>query len=194
MKYDSASNRVSGIIVHLNRVKAYRTKLESMSLKRFASKPYVSQYGYVGSCRKEKRTYMKKVIFGILVVSLVVICLCMPYWVDDFACEQYKIEVEKVITEVDDIGMIDTLNGCGNVANGNHTYLIVTALIESEYEKEIVKDKFPDAYEVLHFEELHFETKTSRQFSKYVIDNSKKYYVLVYAKSAPFYYLDLRGH
>jgi Na+-translocating ferredoxin:NAD+ oxidoreductase RnfE subunit len=52
----------------------------------------------------------------------------------------------------------------------------------------------PDAYEVLHFEELHFETKTSRQFSKYVIDNSKKYYVLVYAKSAPFYYLDLRGH
>ena len=49
-------------------------------------------------------------------------------------------------------------------------------------------------YEVLHIEELHFETKTSRQFSKYVIDNSKKYYVLVYAKSAPFYYLDLRGH
>ena len=137
---------------------------------------------------------MKKVIVGILVVSLVVICLCMPYWVDDFACEQYKIEVEKVITEVDDISMIDTLNGCGNVANGNHTYLIVTALIESEYEKEIVKDKFPDAYEVLHFEELHFETKTSMQFSKYVIDNSKKYYVLVYAKSAPFYYLDLRGH
>ena len=105
-----------------------------------------------------------------------------------------KIEVEKVITEVDDISMIDTLNGCGNVANGNHTYLTVTALIESEYEKEVVKDKFPDAYEVLHFEELHFETKTSRQFSKYVIDNSKKYYVLVYAKSAPFYYLDLRGH
>ena len=137
---------------------------------------------------------MKKVIVGILVVSLVVICLCMPYWVDDFACEQYKIEVEKVITEVDDISMIDTLNGCGNVANGNHTYLIVTALIESEYEKEVVKDKFPDAYEVLHFEELHFETKTSKQFSKYVIDNSKKYYVLVYAKSAPFYYLDLRGH
>lgn len=137
---------------------------------------------------------MKKVIVRILVVSLVVICLCMPYWVDDFACEQYKIEVKKVITEVDDIGMIDTLNGCGNVANGNHTCLIVTALIESEYEKEIVKDKFPDAYEVLQFEELHFETQTSRQFSKYVIDNSKKYYVLVYAKSAPFYYLDLRGH
>ncbi len=36
--------------------------------------------------------------------------------------------------------------------------------------------------------------KQAEQFSKYVIDNSKKYYVLVYAKSAPFYYLDLRGH
>ncbi len=32
---------------------------------------------------------MKKVIVRILVVSLVVICLCMPYWVDDFACERY---------------------------------------------------------------------------------------------------------
>lgn len=137
---------------------------------------------------------MKKLIAWGPVALAIVICLCMPYWVDDFACERYKIEVEKVIAEVDDISMIDTLNGCGNVANGNHTYLIVTALIESEYKKEIVKDKFPDAYEVLHFEELHFETKTSRQFSKHVIDNSKNYYVLVYAKSAPFYYLDLRGH
>ena len=137
---------------------------------------------------------MKKLNVWSSVALAIFICLCMPYWVDDFACEQYKIQVEKVITEVDDICMIDTLNGCGNVANGNHTYLIVTALIESEYEKEIVKDKFPDAYEVLQFEELHFETKTSRRFSKYIIDNSNKYYVLVYAKSAPFYYLDLRGH
>ena len=137
---------------------------------------------------------LKKIIIWGLIALVIIICLCIPYWVDDFACEQYKIEVEKVIAEVDDISMIDTLNGCGNVANGDHTYLIVTALIETEYQKEIVKDKFPDAHEVLPFEELHFETKTNRQFSKYVTDNSKKYYVLVYAKSAPFYNLDLRGH
>ncbi len=137
---------------------------------------------------------MKKVIIWLLVLSLVVICQCVPYWVDDFACEQYKTEIEKAIAEVEGISMIDTLIECGNVANGNHTYLIVNALIKTEDQEEIVNDKFPDAYEVLPFEKLRFETEMIEQFSKYVVDNSKNYYVVVYAKSAPFYYLDFRGH
>ena len=40
---------------------------------------------------------MKKLIVWGSVALVIVICFCMPYWVDDFACEQYRIEIEKVI-------------------------------------------------------------------------------------------------
>ena len=140
---------------------------------------------------------MKKiltVIAIVLSVLAVIMCLFLPQIVDDLACERYKLEIENVISEVNDVRLIDMLNGCGNVANGNHTYLIVTALIETEYQKEDVKDKFPKAYDIMLYEELSPQTKTSRQFAKNVTDDSKNYYVLIYAKSAPFYYMDFRGH
>ena len=137
---------------------------------------------------------MKKIAIGILIVLAPVVVLCVPYWVDDFSCNNYKKDIENTIKNVGEIQVLDMLNGCGNVANGNHTHLIVTALVETELTKDSIKNKFPDAYNVVSFEELHFETKTKKQFSKYVTGDTKNYYVLAYVKSAPFYYIDLRGH
>lgn len=137
---------------------------------------------------------MKKIGIGISIVLAIVIVLGLPYWINDIACISYKKDIESTITNISDVKVLDMLNGCGNIANGNHTHLIVTALVESDLPEESVKNKFPDAHDVIPYELLYYETKTSEQFKKHITDDTKNYYVLVYAKSAPFYYIDFRGH
>ena len=140
---------------------------------------------------------MKKVliVFSIVLAVVLVFCLLfLPYLIDDMACDKYKKEIDAKITGVDEINFLDSMNKCGNVANGNHTYLVVNALIETELTIESVKYKFPDAYRVMPFEELYSESKEAKQFSKRVMNNGKNYFVLIYAKSAPFYFIDFRGH
>lgn len=137
---------------------------------------------------------MKKVIIGILIASLVVISFGVPYWVDDFACAKYHNKIEAVVSSVDGVKVIDMLSGCGNPANGNHTSKIVVALVETEMTVADLTDEFSNAYRIMPFNELLKETETFDRFSKHITGNGKNNYVIVYSESAPFYYLDLRGH
>ncbi len=137
---------------------------------------------------------MKKVIIGILIASFVIMCLCIPYWVDDFACAKYHKKIENVVSSVDGIKVIDMLSGCGNPANGNHTSKIVVALVETEMTDAELRDEFSNAFRIMPFNELLKGTETFNRFSTQITENEKNSYVIVYSESAPFYYLDLRGH
>ena len=137
---------------------------------------------------------MKKPIVGILLTLIIVICLWVPYWVDDLACAKYHTKIENVVSSVDELKIIDMLSGCGNPANGNHTSKIVVVLIEIQMTLDELKNKFPDSFRIMPFDELLNETETFDRFSKHVTENSDDNYVIVYSESAPFYYLDLRGH
>lgn len=137
---------------------------------------------------------MKKHIVGISLALAIVVCLCIPYWVDDLACAKYHREIEKVVSCVDEVKVIDVLSGCGNPANGNHTSKIVVVLIETQMTLADLTDEFRDSYRIMPFDELLEGTKSFDRFSKHISENGNENYVLVYAESAPFYYLDLRGH
>ncbi|MBE7044639.1 MAG: hypothetical protein E7397_03850 [Ruminococcaceae bacterium] len=137
---------------------------------------------------------MKKIIIGISLAIIFVICLCVPYWVDDFACAKYHREIEDIVSSAEEIKVIDILSGCGNPANGNHTSKIVVVLVETKMSLTDLKNEFPKAFEIMPFDELLQETKTFNKFSKHISGNGNENYVIVYAESAPFYYLDLRGH
>ena len=137
---------------------------------------------------------MKKPIVGILLTLIIVICLWVPYWVDDLACAKYHKEIEDVVSSVDELEVIDMLSGCGNPANGNHTSKIVVVLVETKMTFADLTNEFPDAFKIMSFNELVRETKTFNRFSKHISGNKNENYVIVYAESAPFYYLDLRGH
>lgn len=136
----------------------------------------------------------KKTIVIALIVLGAVMVLRVPYFVDDLACDNYKKSIESSIAGVSEIEVLDVLNKCGNVANGDHTFLIVNALIRTNLPKETVKNKFPDAYEVVKYNDLYIDSNESKQFAEYITDGAENYYVVVYAKSAPFYWFDLRGH
>ena len=137
---------------------------------------------------------MKKIIIGILIALLAFISVCVPYWVDDLACAKYHTKIENVVLSVDELKVIDMLSGCGNPANGDHTSKIVVVLIETQMTLDELKNKFPDSFRIMPFDELLNETETFDRFSKHVTENSDDNYVIVYSESAPFYYLDLRGH
>ncbi len=136
----------------------------------------------------------KKTIVTVLIALGAIIVLRLPYFVDDLACDNYKKSIESSIAGVTEIEVLDILNGCGNVANGDHTFLIVNVLIKTDLTKEDIKSKCADAYDVVSFNDLYSESKTSKHFSPYITDDVENYYVVVYAKSAPFYWFDLRGH
>ena len=137
---------------------------------------------------------MKKIIIGMLIALFAFISVCVPYWVDDLACAKYHTKIENVVSSVDELKIIDMLSGCGNPANGNHTSKIVVVLIETQMTLDELKNKFPDSFRIMPFDKLLNETETFDRFSKHVTENSDDNYVIVYSESAPFYYLDLRGH
>ena len=136
----------------------------------------------------------KKTIVIALIILGAIIVLRVPYFVDDLACDNYKKSIESSIAGVTEIEVLDMLNGCGNVASGDHTFLIVNVLIKTDLAKEAVESKCADAYEVVNFHDVYSKSKTSERFAPYVTDDTENYYVVVYAKSAPFYWFDLRGH
>ena len=136
----------------------------------------------------------KKTIVTVLIVLGAIIMLRLPYFVDDLACDNYKKSIESSMASVTEIEVLDVLNGCGNIANGDHTFLIVNVLIKTNLAKEAVENKFSDAYDIVNFNDLYSESKTGKRFSSYVTDDTENYYVVVYAKSAPLYWFDLRGH
>ena len=70
----------------------------------------------------------------------------------------------------------------------------MVVLIETQMTLDELKNKFPDSFRIMPFDELLNETETFDRFSKHVTENSDDNYVIVYSESAPFYYLDLRGH
>ena len=137
---------------------------------------------------------MRKLIVWVLVALAIVICLCVPYWVDDLACAKYHREIENVVSSVDEIKVIDMLSGCGNPANGNHTSKIVAVLVETKMTITDLNDEFSDAFRIMSFNDLLKGTETFNRFSKYITGDGNDNYVIVYSESAPFYYLDLRGH
>lgn len=134
---------------------------------------------------------VKYVVLGFVLVCFLIY---MPYFVDDIACDGYRSEIENAVSGVSGIEVLDMLNGCGNVANGDHTDLIVGVLIKTDLTIEELKSKFSDAYRVISFDKLSVNTKLYQQFSKHTIDDTEQYFVLVYAKSAPFWFIDFRGH
>lgn len=136
---------------------------------------------------------MKKIITIISIVLFVVIVLCLPYWINNIACNNYRNNIEVMISDVSEIEVLDIVNDCTNVANGKHTYLRVSVLINTDLTKGELKAKLNEVYDVIPYEEL-YELKLKNEFSEHIIDKTAGYFVLEYAKSAPLWYLDLRGH
>lgn len=137
---------------------------------------------------------MKKLLIGISLALAIVICLCMPYWVDDFACAKYHTEIEDLVSSVDGIKVTDSFSYCGNLHNGNHTSKIVVVLVETELTITELTEKFSDAVEIAPFSDLSKWDEAFKRFSEQVAENENNNYVITYSQSAPFYYLDFRGH
>ena len=135
----------------------------------------------------------KKIVCAFVAVSIFFV-LGMPYWLNDIACGKYKKEIECVVQSVEGVDIIAMFNECGNEWNGDHTSMIVKVLGKGKFSEKELCEKFSDADILYAYGEFGYDDEIPEEFCEYIIGVSNEYFLLRYRRSAPFSWLDLRGH
>jgi len=139
---------------------------------------------------------MKKVIKIIAILVILVVAMCLPYWVNDVACCRYKKDVEKRIAQVPDIRPIEIIHGCGNTTGtGDNTRLWVGVLVKSNSAELVLNGDFDDVQNVQEYNDNNTILMINKnlKFTCSIDNNEKNYFIVEFVKEAPFSWLDLRG-
>ena len=145
---------------------------------------------------------MKKVlIIGascILTIAFILAVFCISYWVDDYALSVYREEVEKSLSEVPEVTVLEVVSGCGNSSGtGDHTELCVAVLIETALDKDDIRGKVADITDIYDVYENGYKTlvmdRIDLRFKEENYNGSVNCYILEFLKRAPCSSLDFRG-
>ncbi len=139
---------------------------------------------------------MKRIISIIIVL---IVLMCLPYWINDFAYNKFKNEVADNVSLVSEVKPLEIISGCGNTSGtGNHTDLWAGVLIETQLSQEELNAAFADAYNIQDTKKSGETTLSMKIFNKTFSavnkDETKNYFILEFAEGAPCSALDLRGH
>ncbi len=137
-----------------------------------------------------------RIIFALFIMLLALIILPFVIFpiMDNIALGNYKKEVLDTLNLPPNTEIVETISGCGNTGGtGNHTEMYVAILVKTTLSEEEWKSYSFISHDVLADGEKTFAMSLVGVYFSH-IDDPEGYYILEYAREAPYSDFDIRGH
>lgn len=142
---------------------------------------------------------MKKYVFYVSAVIIIVLLLASPYLIDNIAATNFANDTENKISVIENTTVEQIYSFCGNTAGtGNRTDIYVCVLVKTALEEDEFDAALSDATVITKVYSAESQTSTMSfvgiKFENAEFDESQNYYIVEYFKKAPCSGFDMRGY